>query len=89
MGALKVGIREFREKLANYLLESDEPIAITRHNETVGYYIPTRKKATEADWESLNSAAKKLQEMVAEAGLTEDDVVRDFQQWRKNRKKRP
>ena len=28
MEALKVGIREFREKMASYLLESDVPVAI-------------------------------------------------------------
>jgi PHD/YefM family antitoxin component YafN of YafNO toxin-antitoxin module len=44
MGAVKVGIREFREKLASYVLESDTPVAITRHGDTVGYYIPARRK---------------------------------------------
>jgi hypothetical protein len=45
--ALKVGIREFRDKLACYLFESDLPAAITRHRDTVGYYIPARRKCTE------------------------------------------
>ena len=36
METLKVGIREFREKLASYLLESNKPLAITRHGDTVG-----------------------------------------------------
>lgn len=31
METVKVCIREFREKLASYLLESDKPLAITRH----------------------------------------------------------
>ena len=31
MEKLKVGIREFREKLATYLLETEVPVAITRH----------------------------------------------------------
>ena len=31
METLKVGIREFREKLASYLLETEVPVAITRH----------------------------------------------------------
>ena len=44
METLKVGIREFRDKLASYLLESDVPVAITRHGDTVGYYIPARRK---------------------------------------------
>lgn len=33
MEMLKVGIREFRGKLANYLLETDVPVAITRHGD--------------------------------------------------------
>ena len=40
MEALKVGMREFRDKLATYLLESESPVAITRHGDTVGYFIP-------------------------------------------------
>ena len=39
-GTPALGIREFREKLASYLLESDVPVAITRHGDTVGHYIP-------------------------------------------------
>jgi PHD/YefM family antitoxin component YafN of YafNO toxin-antitoxin module len=49
MGTVKVGIREFREKLASYLLEAEQPLAITRHGDTVGYYIPARPKRTEAE----------------------------------------
>ncbi len=37
MEAVKVGIREFREKLASYLLESDAPVVIARHGDAVGY----------------------------------------------------
>lgn len=29
MESVKVGIREFRDKLATYLLESESPVAIT------------------------------------------------------------
>jgi len=35
----KVGVKEFRAHLLSYL-ESVFPIAITRHGETIGYYIP-------------------------------------------------
>ncbi len=37
----KVGIREFRENLADYL-ESKTPVAITRHGATIGIYVPTK-----------------------------------------------
>jgi PHD/YefM family antitoxin component YafN of YafNO toxin-antitoxin module len=85
--SVKVGIREFREKLANYLLESDVPLAITRHGDTVGYYIPARRKRTETDRAALEEAASRLQKMLESAGLSEDDILRDFKQWRATRQK--
>jgi len=44
METLKIGIREFWDNLASYLLETEVPVAITRHGDTVGYYIPARRK---------------------------------------------
>jgi hypothetical protein len=40
----KFGIGEFREKLASYLLEAEQPLAITGHGDTVGYQIPTERE---------------------------------------------
>ena len=57
METLKVGIREFREKLANYLLQTDKPVAITRHGDTVGYYLPARRKRSESERAALKEAA--------------------------------
>ena len=39
MTATKVGIREFRAGLADYT-DADAPVAMTRHGQTVGYFIP-------------------------------------------------
>ena len=47
MSTVRIGIREFREKLAGYL-ESDQPLAITRHGETLGFYIPAQKRSRTA-----------------------------------------
>jgi PHD/YefM family antitoxin component YafN of YafNO toxin-antitoxin module len=87
MGTLKVGIREFREKLATYILETDETVAVTRHGDVVGYYIPARRKRTEAEKQALEEAASRLQEAMAAAGLSEDDIVRDFKRWRRSQHK--
>jgi PHD/YefM family antitoxin component YafN of YafNO toxin-antitoxin module len=78
MGTLKVGIREFRDKLASYLLESEETVAITRHGDTVGYYIPARRKRTEAERAALKEAASRLQEALAKEGISEEEVLKDF-----------
>lgn len=87
METLKVGIREFREKLANYLLQSDKPLAITRHGDTVGYYLPARRRRSEAERSALRQAAARLQEMLAAEGITEDEIIADFKRWRAGRRK--
>ena len=87
MEAVKIGIREFRDNLATYLLESDGPMAITRHGDTVGYYIPARRKRVDADRAALKEAAARWQEVLAGHGITEDEAVADFKKWRKARRK--
>lgn len=87
MGAVKVGIREFREKLASYVLESDTPVAITRHGDTVGYYIPARRKRSEAERAALSEAASRLQKMLKAEGISEEDIAADFKRWRASRRK--
>ena len=83
MGPLRVGIREFREKLATYLLETDETVAITRHGDTVGYYIPARRKRTEAERTALKEAASRLKEVLSAEGISEEEVIKDFKRWRR------
>ena len=85
MEALKVGIREFRDKLATYVLESDAPVAITRHGDTVGYFLPTRRKRSDADRAALQEAAARWQQILDAEGIHEDEVVADFKRRRKER----
>lgn len=87
MGAVKVGIREFREKLATYVLESDTPVAITRHGDTVGYYIPARRKRSEAERSALREAASRLQKMLEAEGISAEEIITDFKRWRASRHK--
>jgi PHD/YefM family antitoxin component YafN of YafNO toxin-antitoxin module len=87
MPARKVGIREFREKLATFLLESDEPVAITRHGDTVGYYLPARPRRSHADHEALKEAASRLQSLLTAQGISEDEIIRDFRRWRSAKRK--
>lgn len=87
MTKVKVGIREFREKLARYVLESDKPVAITRHGDTVGYYIPARRKRSEAERTALREAATRLQKMLEAEGISEEEILGDFKRWRAGRRK--
>jgi hypothetical protein len=89
MGAQSIGIREFRDNLATYLLESEGPLAITRHGDTIGYYLPTRRKRTEAEKAALDAVHAQLQQQMAEAGVTEDEIIEDFKRLRaEERRKR-
>jgi hypothetical protein len=84
MPALKIGVREFREKFASFL-ESDTPVAVTRHGETLGVYVPTRRrKRKAAELSELRAAADRLAEALAD--VDEDELVAEFKQVRQRRK---
>ncbi len=82
MEATRVGMRQFREQLAEYL-ESEVPIAVTKHGRTVGLYIPVRRKPAEEDIAALREAGRRLDEWLAREGATEDELVSEFKQRRK------
>jgi len=86
MQATKVGIREFRENLSSFL-ESKTPIAITRHGATIGIYLPTRPKPSQADLEALRAAGEKLDAMIATAGTSEEELMEDFKRLRQEKRK--
>jgi hypothetical protein len=88
MSTQSVGIREFREKLANYLLESDQPLAITRHGDTIGYYLPVRRKPTPAQLKEFRQAGIRMQKMMEDAGVTEDEIIAEFQRLRQEERRR-
>ncbi len=81
MQATKVGIREFRADLAEYIASST-PVAVTRHGQTVGYFIPTQGQA-DADIAALKKASKTLDQMLAAKDVDIDAVVADFKVARK------
>jgi PHD/YefM family antitoxin component YafN of YafNO toxin-antitoxin module len=80
--AVRVGVREFRENLAAYLLESDAPVVVTRHGDTVGFYIPARRRRSETERTALKEAAARLQKMLAAERISEEEIVGDFRRWR-------
>jgi PHD/YefM family antitoxin component YafN of YafNO toxin-antitoxin module len=84
METQKVGIREFRD---SYLLESDVPVAITRHGDTVGYYLPARRKRSDTERAALREASSRWQEVLATEGISEDEAIKDFREWRSKKPK--
>lgn len=86
MPAIKVGVREFRERIATFL-ESDTPVAVTRRGETLGVYVPTRRKGLkEADVSELRAAVDRLAQTLA--NVDEEELVSEFKQLR-SRGKQP
>jgi len=84
MAALKVGVREFRERIASFL-ESDRPVAVTRRGETLGVYVPTpRRRRKSADLSELKAAAERLAKALAD--VDEEELVEEFQQMRRRSK---
>lgn len=82
MEAEQIGVREFRENLAGYL-ESGRPLAITRHGETLGFYIPARKRSRKAEIAAMRAAAKELDTMIAAWGASEDELMQEYRQIRR------
>ena len=82
MEPAKVGVREFRDALGTYL-ESDKPIAVTKHGRTVGFYIPVRRAAFAENLAAFREAGQTLHALMAEQGVSEDELVEDFRQMRK------
>lgn len=86
METVRVGIREFRDNLASYLLEGSAPVAVTRHGDTVGYFIPTRRRPTEEQMEAFRKRAEEWQKSLDVAGIDDQQIeviMDDFKKWRK------
>lgn len=84
MAATRVGIRQFRAALADYI-EADAPIAVTRHGQTVGYFIPT-KSDRRAEAAALKAAAAKLEVLLDLEDADVDAAVEEFKQLRREAK---
>ena len=84
MATIKVGVREFRERIASFL-ESDTPVAVTRRGETLGVYVPTRRKRRKtAELSELKAAADSLAKALAD--VDEEQLVSEFKELRRRGK---
>jgi hypothetical protein len=87
MTTIKVGVREFRERIASFL-ESDTPVAVTKRGETLGVYVPTRRKrAKAAEISELKAAADRLASALAD--VDEEDLIDEFKKLRRGGKGTP
>jgi antitoxin (DNA-binding transcriptional repressor) of toxin-antitoxin stability system len=78
----RIGVREFRENLSGYL-EGGRPLTITRHGETLGFYVPAQKRSRKADLGAMRAAAKELDSMIAAWETSEDELMNEFREIRR------
>ena len=86
MDVVEVGVREFREKLSEYLLHSSKPVAVTRHGATVGYFIPTRAERGAERLRALREAGAAVDAMLTQAGAAQADIESVVQEFAAARK---
>ena len=79
--AKKVGMREFRAHLPQYL-QSTTPVAITCHGETLGFYIPTKHYPQKTELAALKKAAAILEKLMASHQATEEELLVEFRKLR-------
>jgi antitoxin (DNA-binding transcriptional repressor) of toxin-antitoxin stability system len=79
----KVAVRDFRAGLAGYI-DSDEPVAVTRHGRTVGFFVPTRANVAE-EMAAFQTAADRLREALADQGADPDEIAVEFDAARRRK----
>ena len=75
----RIGVREFRDHATQYLA-GDEALVIERNGQPIGVYIPTSASSDSLRPERWAQALERLdqtvQRVLAETGLSEEDVSR-------------
>ncbi len=73
----RVGVREFRDHATRYLA-GDEVLAIERHGQPIGFYVPTGASRQESFARALEQLEQKVQRVLAETGLSEEELSRFY-----------
>ncbi len=80
-------VREFRDR-ATSLLRSRDPILVTRRGRLAGVFFP-RPETTlpiELKRELFSVLAGEIRRQIKKRGLTEGEIVANFEAWRKSRR---
>jgi hypothetical protein len=80
-------VREFREN-AGGVLRSKDPVLVTRRGRLTGIFFP-RPESTlpvELKRELFAVLSTEISRQISARGLTEDEILEDFQSWRKQRR---
>jgi hypothetical protein len=80
-------VREFRDNATGFL-RSRDPILVTRRGRLAGVFFPCPESSLpiELKREIFSVFSDELRRQVKKRGLSEDEIVEDFNSWRKNRR---
>lgn len=71
----RVGVREFRDNATRYL-GGQEVLAIERHGQPIGFYIPVGASRWESFAQALERLEQTVRQVVTETGLSEEELSR-------------
>ena len=69
----RVGVREFRDHATQYLA-GDEVLAIERHGQPIGFYVPTGTSRREHYSEALARLEATVRRILDETGMSEEEL---------------
>jgi len=80
-------VREFRDH-ATGLLRSKDPILVTRRGRLAGVFFPSPEGTLpiELKRELFSVLSNQLRKELKQRNLSEDEVLADFESWRKKRR---
>jgi hypothetical protein len=80
-------VREFRDN-ATGLLRSKDPILVTRRGRLAGVFFPWPEATLpiELKRELFSVLSSEVRRQIKKRGLSEEEVVADFESWRKGRR---
>ena len=84
-----VSVQEFHDHVTKWL-KGKEPLLVTRYGkEPLGIYYPagTKDAPREIRWAIYEAITKEVGEHLRRKGLAEEDLVKDFEEWRKSHAK--
>ena len=82
-------VKEFRDK-ATKALKSKEPLIIMRRGEVAGIFFPVPLETIPFEFkkELFVTLTESIKERLEAKGVTEEEVLEDFEKFRKTRRRR-
>ena len=80
-------VRQFRDQ-ATGMLRSKEPVLVTRRGQLAGVFFPCPQTSLPLDMkrELFAMLSASIARQIKRRGLTEDEILEDFENWRKERR---